>query len=80
MVVGTHSLSRDLDFKNLGLLIIDEEQRFGVVQKEKLKQLRTQTTLSATPIPRTAYEPQRRARQRHHYPREAAPVHRALRI
>ncbi len=59
MVVGTHRLlSRDLDFKNLGLLIIDEEQRFGVVQKEKLKQLRTQIdvlTLSATPIPRTLH-------------------------
>ena len=59
MVVGTHRLlSRDLEFKNLGLLIIDEEQRFGVVQKEKLKQLRTEIdvlTLSATPIPRTLH-------------------------
>ncbi len=59
MVVGTHRLlSRDLDFKDLGLLIIDEEQRFGVVQKEKLKQLRAQIdvlTLSATPIPRTLH-------------------------
>src|SRR5690606_39018547 len=57
--VGTHRiLSEDLTFKDLGLLIIDEEQRFGVAQKEKLKQLRTQVdvlTLSATPIPRTLH-------------------------
>ncbi|MFP4174047.1 MAG: transcription-repair coupling factor, partial [Candidatus Hydrogenedentota bacterium] len=57
IVVGTHRLlSKDIQFKNLGLLIIDEEQRFGVKQKEKLKELRTQVdviTLSATPIPRT---------------------------
>ncbi len=57
IVIGTHRLlSKDIQFKNLGLLIIDEEQRFGVAQKEKLKQLRTQVdviTLSATPIPRT---------------------------
>ena len=59
LVVGTHRiLSDDLNFKDLGLLIIDEEQRFGVGQKEKLKQLRTQVdvlTLSATPIPRTLH-------------------------
>ncbi len=59
LVVGTHRLlSQDLEFKDLGLLIIDEEQRFGVVQKEKLKELRTQVdvlTLSATPIPRTLH-------------------------
>ena len=59
LLVGTHRiLSNDLDFKDLGLLIIDEEQRFGVGQKEKLKQLRTQVdvlTLSATPIPRTLH-------------------------
>lgn len=59
LVVGTHRiLSDDLDFKDLGMLIIDEEQRFGVSQKEKLKQLRTQVdvlTLSATPIPRTLH-------------------------
>ena len=59
LVVGTHRvLSDDLVFKELGLLIIDEEQRFGVAQKERLKQLRTQVdvlTLSATPIPRTLH-------------------------
>jgi transcription-repair coupling factor (superfamily II helicase) len=59
LLVGTHRiLSDDLEFKDLGLLIIDEEQRFGVAQKEKLKQLRTQVdvlTLSATPIPRTLH-------------------------
>lgn len=59
LLVGTHRiLSEDLTFKDLGLLIIDEEQRFGVAQKEKLKQLRTQVdvlTLSATPIPRTLH-------------------------
>ena len=59
LLVGTHRiLSDDLDFKDLGMLIIDEEQRFGVAQKEKLKLLRTQVdvlTLSATPIPRTLH-------------------------
>ncbi len=58
-VVGTHRLlSEDIRFKDLGLLIVDEEQRFGVSHKEKLKQLRTQVdvlTLSATPIPRTLH-------------------------
>ena len=57
MVVGTHRLvSKDVKFHNLGLVIIDEEQRFGVAQKEKLKQLCKNVdvlTLSATPIPRT---------------------------
>ncbi|GMV94957.1 MAG: transcription-repair-coupling factor [Candidatus Hydrogenedentota bacterium] len=57
VVVGTHRLvSKDVQFKNLGLVIIDEEQRFGVAHKERLKQLRTTVdvlTLSATPIPRT---------------------------
>ena len=57
IVIGTHRLlSRDIKFKNLGLIIIDEEQRFGVSAKEKLKSLRSQThllTLTATPIPRT---------------------------
>jgi transcription-repair coupling factor (superfamily II helicase) len=57
IVVGTHRLlSRDVRFRNLGLLIIDEEHRFGVAHKEKLKQLRKLVdvlTLSATPIPRT---------------------------
>jgi transcription-repair coupling factor (superfamily II helicase) len=59
IVVGTHRiLQRDIQFKDLGLVVIDEEQRFGVSHKEKLKQLRTEVdvlTLSATPIPRTLY-------------------------
>lgn len=57
MVIGTHRLiSKDIDFKNIGLVIIDEEQRFGVGQKEKLKEkypFIDILTLSATPIPRT---------------------------
>jgi transcription-repair coupling factor (superfamily II helicase) len=57
VVVGTHRLlSRDIRFRDLGLLVVDEEQRFGVAHKERLKQLRTEVhvlTLSATPIPRT---------------------------
>ena len=57
IVIGTHRLlSKDVIFKDLGLLIIDEEQRFGVAAKERLKQFRTTIdclTLSATPIPRT---------------------------
>ncbi|NJC95587.1 MAG: transcription-repair coupling factor [Anaerolineales bacterium] len=59
IVVGTHRLiSGDVQFKNLGLVIIDEEQRFGVTHKEHLKKLRTEVdvlTLTATPIPRTLY-------------------------
>ncbi|MDE1170502.1 MAG: transcription-repair coupling factor [Verrucomicrobium sp.] len=59
VVVGTHRLlSKDVVFKDLGLVVIDEEQRFGVVQKEKFKQLFRLVdvlTLSATPIPRTLY-------------------------
>ncbi len=59
VVIGTHRLlSEDVQFKDLGLLIVDEEQRFGVVHKEKLKQLRKEVdtlTLTATPIPRTLY-------------------------
>lgn len=57
IVVGTHKLlNKDLKFNDLGLLVIDEEQRFGVKDKEKIKQLKTNVdvlTLSATPIPRT---------------------------
>ncbi len=57
IIIGTHRLlSKDVEFKNLGLLIIDEEQRFGVAQKEKIKQLCGNIdvlSLSATPIPRT---------------------------
>ncbi len=59
VVIGTHRLaSSDLEFRNLGLLIIDEEQRFGVDVKERLKMLRATVdvlTLSATPIPRTLH-------------------------
>jgi transcription-repair coupling factor (superfamily II helicase) len=59
IVIGTHRLlSNDIEFKNLELLIIDDEQRFGVKQKEKLKKLRASLdilSLSATPIPRTLY-------------------------
>ncbi|MCK0128569.1 transcription-repair coupling factor [Erythrobacter sp. F6033] len=57
IVVGTHAiLSKSTEFANLGLVIVDEEQRFGVTHKEKLKQLRSDVhmlTLTATPIPRT---------------------------
>ena len=59
IIVGTHRvLSKDVTFKDLGLLIIDEEQRFGVAHKEKIKQLKTNVdvlTLTATPIPRTLH-------------------------
>ena len=59
IVIGTHRLIQsDIVFKDLGLVIVDEEQRFGVAHKEKFKQLRTMVdvlTLSATPIPRTLY-------------------------
>jgi len=59
ILVGTHRLlQRDVRFKNLGLVIIDEEQRFGVTHKERLKKLRAEVdilTLSATPIPRTLH-------------------------
>ncbi len=57
VVIGTHRLlSKDIHFKHLGLLVVDEEQRFGVTHKERIKALRTNVdvlTLSATPIPRT---------------------------
>jgi transcription-repair coupling factor (superfamily II helicase) len=57
IIIGTHALlSKDVRFKDLGVMIIDEEQKFGVAAKEKLKQLRTTVdslTLTATPIPRT---------------------------
>lgn len=59
IVIGTHRvLSKDVKFKNLGLLVIDDEQKFGVKQKERLKQMRASLdvlSLSATPIPRTLY-------------------------
>lgn len=59
VLIGTHRiLSKDVQFKNLGLLIVDEEQRFGVTHKEKIKQLKKDVdvlTLTATPIPRTLH-------------------------
>lgn len=59
VIIGTHRiLSKDVQFKNLGLLIVDEEQRFGVTHKEKIKQLKKDVdvlTLTATPIPRTLH-------------------------
>ena len=59
IVIGTHRvLSKDVEFKNLGLLIIDEEQRFGVQHKEKIKKMKENVdvlTLTATPIPRTLH-------------------------
>jgi transcription-repair coupling factor (superfamily II helicase) len=59
IVVGTHRLlQKDVEFKNLGLVVIDEEQRFGVLQKERFKELRVAVdvlSLSATPIPRTLH-------------------------
>ena len=59
IIIGTHRLlSKDIVFKDLGLLIIDEEQRFGVTHKEQLKKLRVEVdvlTMTATPIPRTLY-------------------------
>ncbi|PAV28567.1 transcription-repair coupling factor [Virgibacillus profundi] len=59
IVIGTHRiLSKDVDYRDLGLLVVDEEQRFGVKHKEKIKQLKTNVdvlTLTATPIPRTLH-------------------------
>ncbi|WP_455382244.1 transcription-repair coupling factor [Salinispira pacifica] len=59
LVIGTHRLlQRDVKFKNLGLMVVDEEQRFGVKDKERLKELKTNVdslTLTATPIPRTLH-------------------------
>ncbi len=59
IVIGTHRLlSKDIGFKNLGLLVVDEEQRFGVTHKERIKELRRNVdvlTLTATPIPRTLH-------------------------
>jgi transcription-repair coupling factor (superfamily II helicase) len=59
IIIGTHRLlSNDVEFKNLGLLVIDDEQKFGVKQKEKLRKMRSAIdvlSLSATPIPRTLY-------------------------
>lgn len=59
IIIGTHRLlSKDVEFKDLGLVVVDEEQRFGVAQKERLKELRKSVdvlTLTATPIPRTLH-------------------------
>ena len=75
IVIGTHRLlSRDVRFRDLGLVVVDEEQRFGVGHKERLKQLKTEVhvlTLSATPIPRTL-EPGPRGRPGHERHRDAA--------
>jgi transcription-repair coupling factor (superfamily II helicase) len=76
MVIGTHRLlSNDVAFKNLGLVIIDEEQRFGVMQKERFKQLRGTVdvlTMTATPIPRTLYMALTEIRDMSHHHRPAA--------
>ena len=59
IIIGTHRLlSKDVEFASLGLIVVDEEQRFGVKHKEKLKKLRNSVdilTLTATPIPRTLH-------------------------
>ena len=59
IIIGTHRLlQKDVLFKDLGLLVVDEEQRFGVKHKERLKQMKQEVdvlTLSATPIPRTLH-------------------------
>jgi transcription-repair coupling factor (superfamily II helicase) len=85
MVVGTHRLlAQDLEFKDLGMVIIDEEQRFGVGQKEKLKILRNKVdvlTLSATPIPRTLHMSLSGLRDMSTIntpPRERQPIHTVL--
>ncbi len=81
VVIGTHRLiQRDVQFKDLGLVIIDEEQRFGVEHKEKLKQLRKLVdviTMTATPIPRTLYMAMNRIRDMSVIetpPRERVPI------
>lgn len=82
IIIGTHRLiSDDIRFKDLGLLIIDEEQRFGVRQKEKLKRLRLSVdilSMTATPIPRTLHMALMGARDLSHInspPRNRLPVH-----
>ncbi len=85
VLVGTHRLlSRDVRFKDLGLLVIDEEQRFGVRHKERIKELKRQVdvmTLSATPIPRTLYLALMGARDMsliNTPPRDRLPIHTEL--
>jgi len=85
VLVGTHRLlSRDVKFKDLGLLVVDEEQRFGVRHKERIKELKRQVdvmTLSATPIPRTLYMALMGARDMsliNTPPRDRLPIHTEL--
>jgi len=85
VLVGTHRLlSRDVKFKDLGLLVIDEEQRFGVRHKERIKEFKRQVdvmTLSATPIPRTLYMALMGARDMsliNTPPRDRLPIHTEL--
>ncbi len=85
VLVGTHRLlSRDVRFKDLGLLVVDEEQRFGVRHKERIKELKRQVdvmTLSATPIPRTLYLALMGARDMsliNTPPRDRQPIHTEL--
>ncbi len=85
LLVGTHRLlSRDVKFRDLGLLVVDEEQRFGVKHKERLKELRKLVdvmTLSATPIPRTLYLALMGARDMsliNTPPRDRLPIHTEL--
>ena len=85
VLVGTHRLlSRDVNFKDLGLLVVDEEQRFGVRHKERIKELKRQVdvmTLSATPIPRTLYLALMGARDMsliNTPPRDRLPIHTEL--
>ena len=89
IVIGTHALlGKAIKFKDLGLLVVDEEQHFGVGHKEKIKQMRAEVhvlTLTATPIPRTlATRADRRARSLDHRLRtggspRGAHLHRAVR-
>ena len=85
VLIGTHRLlSRDVRFKDLGLLVVDEEQRFGVRHKERIKELKRQVdvmTLSATPIPRTLYLALMGARDMsliNTPPRDRLPIHTEL--
>jgi transcription-repair coupling factor (superfamily II helicase) len=85
VLIGTHRLlSRDVKFKDLGLLVVDEEQRFGVKHKERLKEMKRQVdaiTLSATPIPRTLYLALMGARDMsliNTPPRDRLPIHTEL--
>lgn len=85
VLIGTHRLlSRDVKFKDLGLLVVDEEQRFGVKHKERIKEIKRQVdvmTLSATPIPRTLYLALMGARDMsliNTPPRDRQPIHTEL--